>query len=123
MNATILLMQLISEYKYYRDKGTLTEGNFFYSTVEHLQEETTLSKHEQLTAIRLLTALNILTVELKGIPAKRHFKVNFKGIALLFDRVEKPAKPPKSKTAKNPPTRKSRKRQLLAQNLATNNKR
>jgi len=116
-------MQLISEYRYYKDKGALTGGNFFYSTVEHLQEETTLSKHEQLTAIRLLTALNILTVELKGIPAKRHFKVNFKGIALLFDRIEKPAKPPKSKTAKNSPTRKSRKRQLLAQNLATNNKR
>ena len=81
-------MQLISEHNYYKSKGTLTDGKYFYSTVEHIQEETTLSKHEQLKCIQALIKLNIITVSLMGIPAKRHFKINFKAIADIFEELE-----------------------------------
>lgn len=82
-------MQLISEYNYYKGKETLTEDGYFYSTVEHLESETCLSGHEQRKAIALLVELNVLKVMSKGIPAKRHFKINFEGIARLFDEIER----------------------------------
>ena len=102
-------MQLISEYNYYKGKETLTEDGFFYSTVEHLENETCLSGHEQRKAISVLTELSVLKVVSKGIPAKRHFKINFEGIARLFDKIAK------EKTA-----RKARNSKLL-KNLTTSN--
>jgi len=89
INATVLLMQLISEYNYYKGKETLTEDGYFYSTVEHLENETCLSGHEQRKAINILAELDILMVVSKGIPAKRHFKINFESISKLFDKLEK----------------------------------
>lgn len=82
-------MQLVSEYNYYKGKDTLTPDGYFYSTVEHLESETCLSGHEQRKAISVLTELNVLTVISKGIPAKRHFKIHFEGIARLFDEIER----------------------------------
>ena len=87
-------MQLISEYNYYKDKGTLTEDGYFYSTVEHLENETCLSGHEQRKAINTLAELNVLVVVSKGIPAKRHFKINFESISKLFDKLEKTRRNP-----------------------------
>ena len=60
LNTAVLLMQLISEYNYYKSKEALTADGFFYSTVEHLENETCLSGHEQRKAINLLAELNIL---------------------------------------------------------------
>lgn len=82
-------MQLVSEYNYYKGKDTLTPDGFFYSTVEHLESETCLSGHEQRKAISILTELNVLKVVSRGIPAKRHFKIHFEGIARLFDEIER----------------------------------
>ena len=82
-------MQLISEYNYYKGKDTLTADGYFYSTVEHLENETCLSGHEQRKAVAVLSQLNVLYVTSKGIPAKRHFKINFEGLARLFDKIEK----------------------------------
>ena len=82
-------MQLISEYNYYKDKETLTADGYFYSTVEHLENETCLSGHEQRKAIATLAGLKILTVVSKGIPAKRHFKINFEAIAEVFNSLDK----------------------------------
>lgn len=82
-------MQLISEYNYYKDKETLTADGYFYSTVEHLENETCLSGHEQRKAIATLAELKILTVVSKGIPAKRHFKINFEAIAEIFNNLDK----------------------------------
>lgn len=89
-------MQLISEYNYYKDKGTLTEDGYFYSTVEHLENETCLSGHEQRKAINTLAELNILVVVSKGIPAKRHFKIHFESISKLFDKLEKARRNPQN---------------------------
>lgn len=89
-------MQLISEYNYYKDKGTLTEDSYFYSTVEHLENETCLSGHEQRKAINTLAELNVLVVVSKGIPAKRHFKINFESISKLFDKLEKTRRNPQN---------------------------
>lgn len=104
-------MQLVSEYNYYKDKETLTPDGYFYSTVEHLENETCLSGHEQRKAISILTDLSVLKVVSKGIPAKRHFKINFEGIARLFDKI-----------AKERTAQKARNSQLLKNLISSNEK-
>ncbi len=104
-------MQLVSEYNYYKDKETLTPDGYFYSTVEHLENETCLSGHEQRKAINILTDLSVLKVVSKGIPAKRHFKINFEGIARLFDKI-----------AKERTAQKARNSQLLKNLISSNEK-
>lgn len=123
LNTAVLLMQLISEYNYYKSKEALTADGFFYSTVEHLENETCLSGHEQRKAINLLAELNILIVLSKGIPAKRHFKINFEGIANLFDKIEKDkSKQQNSKMLKFLITSDKKAEQQADKNFNTNNK-
>lgn len=67
--AGLLLSQLV-----FWDK--VSNGQEFYKTVDKITEETTLTRWEQETAIKDLKFRKFITVELKGIPAKRHFKIN-----------------------------------------------
>jgi len=76
--AAILLAQLI----YWTNKGRW--GAWVYKTMYEIEEETCLSRHEQETAIRRLKKLNLLEVQLRGIPATRHFKVNFPALEDLI---------------------------------------
>ena len=116
-------MQLISEYNYYRDKSTLTDDGYFYSTVEHLENETCLSGHEQRKAINTLAELNILTIVSKGIPAKRHFKINFESISNLFDSLEKVRRNPQNlQKLKFLTTSNKKSTQQEDKNFSTNNK-
>lgn len=64
----------ISQILYWSDKGK--NPDWIYKTIQEFEEETTLTRREQDNAIKKLKALGILEVELRGNPAKRHFKVN-----------------------------------------------
>ena len=71
----ILLGELASEHKYWSNTEKLEDG-FFYSTVENIKENTTLSKDQQRNAMNTLKEKGIVTVVLKGIPAKRFVRIN-----------------------------------------------
>ena len=75
LKTTVLLGELCSEYDYWEREGKLVDG-MFYCSIEHLEEQTTLSRYEQTTAINQLKELGILDVMLKGVPATRYFKFN-----------------------------------------------
>lgn len=47
-----------------------------YKTVKEVEADTCLSKSEQAVAVRRWIALGVLEKTLKGVPAKRHFKIN-----------------------------------------------
>jgi hypothetical protein len=68
-NAGLLLSQLLYWYK----KGRNPE--WFYKTVDELEEETTLTKRQQRTAIKKCKKLGLIDFKRMGIPAKRHFKI------------------------------------------------
>jgi hypothetical protein len=53
---------------------------WFYQTIETLENQTTLSRHKQEQAIKILKDKNILLCEIRGIPPKRHFKINYQNI-------------------------------------------
>lgn len=79
-NAALMLSQL--SYWWKRKKGET-----IYKTISEFEDETGLSREEQDTAIKKLKSLNIITVELKGIPATRHFTINERELLKLLNQV------------------------------------
>lgn len=76
LTETILLSELCSEYNYYKDSGELEEDGSFFSTIENVEKNTTLSKDLQNKALQTLETNNIIERGVKGLPAKRYFKIN-----------------------------------------------
>ena len=72
----ILIGELSYEYKYWRDKESLVEGCWFYSTVENIHDNTGLSEHEQREGIKTLINLGFIETTKMGVPAKRYFRFN-----------------------------------------------
>lgn len=68
----------------YWAKRTKNEDGAFYKTIEEWEEETGLTKKEQLTVKKRLSEIGVLTIVKRGIPAKNYFYVNFSRIAELL---------------------------------------
>jgi hypothetical protein len=66
--AAIMLQQVL----HWWDKKS---GETLYKTVAEMEEETSLTTNEQRTAIIKLKQAGFISVEKKGLPAKRHFTV------------------------------------------------
>lgn len=75
LDEAILLGELASEYRYWEKRGELTDG-YFYSTIENVKDNTTLSDKRQRSALTALKAAGIVEVKLKGLPAKRYIKIH-----------------------------------------------
>jgi len=73
ITAAIMLQQLL----YWWDKRS---GETLHKTIKEIDEETSLSRYEQDGAIKLLKKAGFISVERKGIPAKRHFRLNVDAI-------------------------------------------
>lgn len=84
LHEALLLGELASEYEYWADKGQITEDGFFFSTVDNVKENTTLSDRQQRAAINTLKKKGVLEVKLKGTPPKRYFKINESAIFNLL---------------------------------------
>lgn len=76
LDAAVLLGELASEYRYFKNRHMLDEEGMFYSTVENIQENICLNAYEQRKAIQLLKEHNIIETRQKGLPAKRFIKLN-----------------------------------------------
>ena len=66
---------LIAKHVYYNNLGKLTEGGWFYSTVKDLHLSSGYAEDAQKTAIRHLIKHGLIGSELKGLPAKRYFRI------------------------------------------------
>lgn len=60
----------------YWSKRTKDPEKWFYKTIEQWQEETGLTREEQLSIKKKLTSLGFLEIKKKGVPATNHFKVD-----------------------------------------------
>ena len=83
LDEAILLGELASEYNYYSSRDMLEDG-YFYSTVENVEDNTTLSDYRQRKAIGKLQDLGIIDVVRKGLPAKRYIRINEEKVFALF---------------------------------------
>lgn len=64
--------------EYDKDKG------WFSLSVKEAEKETTLSRFEQETSVTILTEHKLIEKELKGLPAKRCFKINYENLTELM---------------------------------------
>ena len=76
LEAAVLLGELAGEHNYWKQNEGLTEDGFFFSTIENVEDKTSLSEHKQRQALKKLEELGIVTVKIKGLPAKRYIKIN-----------------------------------------------
>jgi hypothetical protein len=78
VTAAIMVCQLL----YWHGKGA--RKGWIYKTIHEFQFETGLSRTQQDTAIGKLVEQGVLIVDLKGWPAKRHFKLMIKELHELI---------------------------------------
>jgi hypothetical protein len=75
LHEAVILGELASEYNYYEQEGKLTSDGSFYSTIENLEDKTTLSRYQQKNALDNLQEAGLIEVSVQGIPAKRFIKL------------------------------------------------
>lgn len=79
VECAFMFSELVDEYLYYyKEKyDTITENDgWFYSTAENIKERTGWSAEKQDRIINELIQKGLIEKMLKGVPAKRHFKIN-----------------------------------------------
>jgi hypothetical protein len=84
IDEAIILGELASEYEYWYRREELQDG-YFYSTIENIEENTTLTEYKQRKALNNLKEQGIVSIKIKGIPAKRFIKINEKQVLNLLD--------------------------------------
>ena len=76
LEAAVILGELASEYEYWTKVKRMPKDGYFFSTVENVEKNTTLSRKRQQMALKVLQDAGIVDVKLMGLPAKRHIKLN-----------------------------------------------
>jgi len=74
LHEAIILGELASEYTYWENKNELN-NDWFYSTVENIEENTGINGHFQRKAFKKLKDLNLIDIKIAGQPAKRYVKI------------------------------------------------
>lgn len=75
LEEAVILGELASELEYWQQRGELKDG-YFYSTIENVKDNTTLSDKRQRSALNALKKAGIIDVKLAGMPAKRYIRIN-----------------------------------------------
>ena len=81
LNVALMLCELASEYNYYKKEGKLEEDGMFFSTIENIADKTGLSRYQQAEALKALDQMGLVKTIVKGIPAKRYFKLEIEELA------------------------------------------
>ena len=85
LDAAVLLAELASAHNYFESREQLTADGMFFETVEHIQENTTLTQYQQAKAVKVLSNAGILETKKIGIPAKRYFFINEEAVLNILD--------------------------------------
>lgn len=84
INEAILLTELVSEQLYWKSNKGLDKEGMFCSTVDIIQKNTTLNDYQQRKAIKKLEQYNLIKTKIKGVPAKRFFKVKLSKLEGIY---------------------------------------
>ena len=106
--AALMLSQAI----YWARRSSDDEG-WFYKTQEEWEEETGLTRREQETARKRLRATDFWHEELRGMPARLHFRVDFEALAAALGLCQTSLHESAQQVCTNPPNKFARKRQTI----------
>lgn len=84
LEEAILLGELASEYDYWNNKNEIEDG-YFYSTIENIEEKTTLTAYKQRKCLENLKNKGIIDIQIRGIPAKRYIEINEEKVVEIFN--------------------------------------
>ena len=84
LEEAIVLGELASEYDYWNNKNEI-EDDYFYSTIENIEEKTTLTAYKQRKCLENLKNKGIIDIQIRGIPAKRYIKINEEKVIEIFN--------------------------------------
>ena len=95
LTAAAIYGELVSTFLYWKERGQLTEHEgkqWFFCTIEDLEDKTTIKKDAQNKAIKVLEKEGLIETKRFGLPAKRYFFITDKYIQILLDNYfsEKP---------------------------------
>lgn len=76
LNEAIVFSELLSKYYYFKERDRLFEDGSFFCTIFDLSISTGLADKAQRTAITKLKKLGLINVIVRGLPAKRYFKIS-----------------------------------------------
>lgn len=123
LHQSILLGELCSEYIYWYKENKLQDG-YFFSTRENIENETTLSPHQQRQAIKTLIEKGFVEVTEKDMPKKTYYKINEEKIYKFLSETDldfTDVKNFNNKTSKNLTTSDEKIEEQDVENFNTNN--
>ena len=89
VDASLVLSDLIQKEQYFKESCQKYDG-FFFNVTNDISCSTTLSYYQIKQAISVLEKWGIIQVVLKGVPAKKHFKIDhLKILNFLKSNIEK----------------------------------
>ena len=94
LNEAVIYSALLGKEHYYRSNNQLDDAGMFYATAVDLEEKTTLTQRQQDRAINHLEEYGLIQTQLKGLPARKYFKINPDSEVVLKLMREKPKSKP-----------------------------
>lgn len=83
IDATIVLSEIYSEFKYFAETSQLENG-WFFLMVDKLEQKTTLTRYQQNKAMNTLQEMKLIEFKNKWIPPKRRIKLNINELIYQF---------------------------------------
>ena len=102
LNEAVIYSALLGKEYYYKSVDQLDNEGMFYATATDLTERTTLTQRQQDRAVTHLEELELISTKLKGMPARKYFKINPDTeivAALLREKIKH--KPPRNQNKNN----------------------
>lgn len=87
-DTAILLADLISKEKYFENKGQMN-GEYFFNTVENIEQDTNIKKDKQRMCLTKLEKLGVVETKMLTVPRKRHYKINHGKLFLALSEANK----------------------------------
>jgi hypothetical protein len=89
-DVSVFLSNLIDKYKYFRGKGDLLDGRWFYLIHVQQIEQTGLTIEKIRTCKKILKEDNILQTKRKGIPSKEYYSLDFDHLMEIIPLIASP---------------------------------
>lgn len=85
--AASFLAVLMDKDFYFADINGRTEDGYFYETIEHMEKITKVNRYDQDLLIQILKKNNYIQTTLRGLPARRHFRILYDTIGSSVKQV------------------------------------
>ena len=85
LDEAALLCYLITKYNLWYKKDQLKDSEWFYATIESIQNDLLILEKMQRRIIKELEGKKLLRTKMQGTPMKKYFAINFDNVTKLFE--------------------------------------